>query len=146
MAYQTKAQKLLKSPYRFTHKIKLTESKRVDYDNGMSGSIQVETMSRPAALYSTDMTRIASVEIFNAKYDVIFAVRKVANDVFDRFDFDTTKVFHIDDDKVTKYTIKNIQRATTPNGYHIITLTTNADGVASTTTSSSGSSSYSGYY
>ena len=127
MAYQSKAQRLLKSSYRFTHKIKLTESKRIDYDNGMTGTVQVETWSRPAALYSTDMTRIASVEIFNAKYDVIFAVRKIANDPFDDFGFDVTKILHIDNDKATKYWVKNIQRATEPNGYHIVTLTTNAD-------------------
>lgn len=137
MAYQTKAQKLLKSPFRFTHKIKLTESKRVDYDNGMSGSIQVETWSRPAALYQTNVTAVSSVEIFNAKYDIQFAVRKIANDPFSDFGFDTSKVLHVDDDSKTKYTIKNIQRATTPNGFHVITLTTNAD--SSTTTSSSGS-------
>jgi len=139
MVYQSKSAKLLKSPYRFTHKIKLTESKRIDYDNGMTGTIQVESWSRPAALYSTDMTRVASVEIFNAKYDVMFAVRKINDDPFDQLNFDTTKVFHIDDDKDTKYMIKNIQRATTNNGYHIITLTTNAD---SSTTSSSGSGGY----
>ena len=127
MAYQTKAQKLLKSPYRFTHKIKATESKRVDYPNGMSGTEQVETWNRPAAVYSTNMTRIASIEIYNAKYDTQFAVRKIANDPFDDFNFDTSKVFHVDDDKDTKYWIKNIQRATEPNGYHILTLTTNAD-------------------
>lgn len=142
MAYQTKAQKLLKSPFRFTHKIKLTESKRVDYDNGMSGSIQVETWSRPAALYQTDMTRVASVEIYNAKYDIQFAVRKIADDPFDRFDFDTSKVLHVDDDSKTKYTIKNIQRATMPNGYHIITLTTNADSSGSSSSSSSSSGGY----
>lgn len=142
--YQSKSAKLLKSPYRFTHRIKATESKRVDYPNGMSGSIQVETWNRPAALYSTNMTSVASIEIYNAKYDIIFAVRKINDDPLDQLNFDTTKVFHIDDDD-TKYTIKNIQRATEPNGYHVITLTTNADGA--TTTSSSGSSSYgSGYY
>lgn len=124
--YQSKASKLLKSPYRFTHKIKATESKRVEYDNGMSGTVQVESWSRPAAVYSTDMTRIASIEIYNAKYDIIFAVRKIANDPFDDFGFDTTKILHIDDSK-TKYWIKNLQRATEPNGYHVITLTTNAD-------------------
>ena len=123
MAYQSKAQKLLKSPYRFTHRIKATESKRVDYPNGMSGSIQVETWNRPAALYSTDMTRIASIEIYNVKYDIIFAVRKINDDPLDQLNFDTSKVFHIDDDKDTKYTIKNIQRATEPHGYHILTLT-----------------------
>lgn len=126
MAYQSKSAKLLKSPYRFTHKIKLTESKRVEYDNGMSGTVQVETMSRPAALYSTNMTRIASIEIYNAKYDIQFAVRKTANDPFDDFGFDTTKVMHINNDKDTKYWVKNIQRATEPNGYHIITLTSHA--------------------
>jgi len=136
--YQSKSAKLLKSPYRFTHKIKLTESKRIEYDNGMSGTVQVETWSRPAAVYSTDMTRIASIEIFNAKYDVIFAVRKIYDDPFDDFNFDTTKVMHIDNDKDTKYWIKNIQRATEPNGYHVLTLTTNAD----STTSSSGSGGY----
>ena len=139
MAYQSKATKLLKSPYRFTHKIKLTESKRIDYDNGMTGTVQVETWSRPAAVYSTDMTRIASIEIYNAKYDIQFAVRKIANDPFDDFNFDTTKVLHVDNDSETKYWIKNIQRATTNNGYHIITLTTNAD-------SSSSSSGSGGYY
>jgi len=139
MAYQSKATKLLKSPYRFTHKIKLTESKRIDYDNGMTGTVQVETWSRPAAVYSTDMTRIASVEIFNAKYDIQFAVRKINDDPFDDFNFDTSKVLHVDNDSDTKYWIKNLQRATMPNGYHIITLTTNAD---STTSSSSGSGGY----
>lgn len=139
MAYQSKAQKLLKSPYRFIHKIKLTESKRIDYDNGMSGSIQVETWSRPAALYATNMAEIASIEIYNAKYDIQFAVRKINDDPLDDFNFDTTKILHVDDSK-TNYTIKNIQRATEPNGYHVITLTTNADGA--TTTSSSGSGSY----
>lgn len=138
MAYQSKSAKLLRSPYRFTHKIKLTESKRIDYDNGMSGSIQVETWSRNAALYQTNMTSVASIEIYNAKYDIQFAVRKIANDPFDDFNFDTSKVLHVDDDKDTKYTIKNIQRATEPNGYHVLTLTTNAD----STTSSSGSGSY----
>lgn len=121
--YQSKSAKLLNSPYRFTHRIKATESKRVDYPNGMSGSIQVETWNRPAALYSTNMTSVASIEIYNAKYDIQFAVRKIANDPLDQLNFDTTKVFHIDDDKDTKYTIKNIQRATEPNGYHILTLT-----------------------
>lgn len=127
MAYQSKASKLLRSPYRFTHKIKLTESKRIDYDNGMTGTEQVEVWSRWAALYSTNMTSVASIEIYNAKYDIIFAVRKIANDPFDDFNFDTTKILHIDDSD-TRYWIKNIQRATMPNGYHIITLTTNADG------------------
>ena len=140
MAYQSKSAQLLHSPYRFTHKIKLTESKRIDYDNGMSGSIQVETWSRPAALYQTNMTSVASIEIYNAKYDIQFAVRKIANDDFDDFGFDTTKILHIDDSK-TKYTIKNIQRATMPNGYHIITLTTNADSSSSSSSSGSG-----GYY
>lgn len=141
--YQSKSAKLLNSPYRFTHRIKATESKRVDYPNGMSGSIQVETWNRPAALYRTNMTSVASIEIYNAKYDIQFAVRKIANDPLDQLNFDTTKVFHIDDDKDTKYTIKNIQRATMPNGYHVLTLTTNTD--SSTTTSSSSSSSYGSY-
>lgn len=134
--YQSKSAKLLHSPYRFTHRIKATESKRVDYPNGMSGSEQVETWNRPAALYSTNMTRISSIEIYNAKYDIMFAVRKINDDPLDQLNFDTSKVFHIDDDKVTKYWVKNIQRATMPNGYHVLTLTTNSD---STTTSSSGS-------
>lgn len=141
--YQSKSVKLLNSPYRFTHKIKATESKRVDYPNGMSGTEEVETWSRPAAVYSTNMTSVSSIEIYNAKYDIQFAVRKIANDPFDDFNFDTSKVLHVDDDKKTKYTIKNIQRAVMPNGYHILTLTTNAD--SSTTTSSSGSSSYGSY-
>lgn len=140
MAYQSKASKLLKSPYRFTHKIKLTESKRIDYDNGMTGTVQVETWSRPAALYQTDMTRINSIEIYNAKYDIQFAVRKINDDPFNDFGFDTTKVMHIDNDKDTKYWIKNIQRATEPNGYHVLTLTTNAD--STTSNSSSGSYGY----
>lgn len=144
MAYQSKSAKLLNSPYRFTHRIKATESKRVDYPNGMTGSVQVETWNRPAALYSTNMTRVASIEIYNAKYDIQFAVRKIANDPLDQLNFDTTKVFHIDDDKDTKYTIKNIQRATEPNGYHIVTLTTNAD--SSSSSSSSSSSGSGGYY
>ena len=137
--YQSKSAKLLNSPYRFTHKITATESKRVDYDNGMSGTVQVETWSRPAAVYSTNMTRIASIEIYNAKYDTQFAVRKIANDPFDKFNFDTSIILHVDDDKDTKYTIKNIQRATEPFGYHILTLTANAD---SSTTSNSSSGSY----
>lgn len=141
--YQSKAVKLIKSPYRFTHKIKATESKRVDYPNGMSGTEQVETYSRPAAVYSTNMTSVASIEIYNAKYDVIFAVRKIFDDPFDDFGFDTSQVFHIDDDSKTKYTIKNIQRATEPDGYHILTLTTNSDGSTSTTSHSSSGSSYS---
>lgn len=127
MAYQSKSAKLLRSPYRFTHKIKLTESKRIDYDNGMTGTIQVEVWSRPAAVYATNMTSVASIEIYNAKYDIQFAVRKIANDPFDDFGFDTSKVMHINNDSETKYWIKNIQRATEPNGYHVITLTTNAD-------------------
>lgn len=142
MAYQSKSAKLLNSPYRFTHRIKATESKRVDYPNGMSGSIQVETWNRPCALYATNMTRVASIEIYNAKYDIMFAVRKINDDPLDQLNFDTTKVFHIDDDKDTKYTIKNIQRATEPNGYHIVTLTTNADSSSSSSSSSSGSGGY----
>jgi len=126
MAYQSKAEKLRRSSYRFTHKITATESKRVDYPNGMSGTEQVETWSRPAALYSTNMTSVTSIEIYNAKYDTQFAVRKIANDPLDQLNFDTSKVFHVDDSE-TKYTIKNIQRATEPNGYHILTLTTNAN-------------------
>lgn len=127
MAYQSKSAKLLNSPYRFTHKIKATESKRIDYDNGMTGTVQVETWSRPAAVYSTNMTSVASIEIYNAKYDIQFAVRKISADPFDKLNFDTSIILHIDDDKDTKYWIKNIQRATEPNGYHILTLTTNAD-------------------
>lgn len=125
--YQSKSAKLLKSPYRFTHKIKATESKRVDYPNGMSGTEQVESWSRQASIFSTNMTSVASIEIYNAKYDFQFAVRKIANDPFDDLNFDTSKVFHVDNDSKTKYTIKNIQRATEPNGYHIVTLTTNVD-------------------
>jgi len=123
MAYQSKASKLTRSPYRFTHKIVATESKRIDYDNGMTGTVQVETWSRAAALYSTNMTTVASIEIYNAKYDTQFAVRKIYDDPFDDLLFDTSVVLHVDDDKNTKYTIKNIQRATEPNGYHILTLT-----------------------
>lgn len=140
MAYQSKSAKLLHSPYRFTHKITATESKRVDYPNGMSGTEQVETWSRPASVYSTNMTSVASIEIYNAKYDIQFAVRKIANDPFDDFNFDTSKVLHVNDDKKTRYTIKNIQRATEPNGYHVLTLTTNAD--STTSNSSSGSYGY----
>lgn len=145
MAYQSKAEKLRRSSYRYTHKITATESKRVDYPNGMSGTEQVESWSRQAALYSTNMTSVASIEIYNAKYDTQFAVRKIANDPLDQLNFDTTKVFHIDDDKDTKYMIKNIQRATMPNGYHIVTLTTNADSSGSSSSSSSSSGS-GGYY
>lgn len=141
MAYQSKSAKLLNSPYRFTHKIVATESKRIDYDNGMTGTIQVESWSRNAALYQTNMTSVASIEIYNAKYDIQFAVRKIANDPFDDFNFDTSKVLHIDNDKNTKYTIKNLQRATMPNGYHVLTLTTNADSSSSSSSSGSG-----GYY
>lgn len=141
MAYQSKSAKLLNSPYRFTHKIKATESKRIDYPNGMTGTVQVETWSRPAAVYSTNMTRIASIEIFNAKYDVMFAIRKISNDPFDKLNFDTSIVLHVDSDDKTKYTIKNIQRATEPNGYHVLTLTTNADS-SSSSSSSSGSYGY----
>lgn len=130
MAYQSKSAKLLNSPYRFTHKIKATESKRIDYDNGMTGTVQVETWSRPAAVYSTNMTSVASIEIYNAKYDTQFAVRKISNDPFDKLNFDTSVVLHVDDDKDTKYTIKNIQKATEPNGYHIITMTTHAGNMA----------------
>lgn len=140
MAYQSKSAKLIRSPYRFTHKIVATESKRIDYDNGMTGTIQVESWSRPAALYATNMDRIASIEIFNTKYDIQFAVRKTYDDPFDNFNFDTSKVMHIDNDKDTKYWIKNIQRATMPNGYHVLTLTTNAD--STTSNSSSGSYGY----
>lgn len=136
--YKSKSAKLLNSPYRFTHKIIATESKRVDYPNGMSGTEQVETWSRPAAVYSTNMTSVASIEIYNAKYDFQFAVRKITNDPFDKFNFDTSVVLHVDDDKDTKYTIKDIQRAIEPNGYHVLTLTTNAD----STTSSSSSGGY----
>lgn len=142
MAYQSKSAKLLHSPYRFTHRIKATESKRVDYPNGMTGTEEVETWNRPAALYSTNMTSVASVEIYNAKFDTQFAIRKIADDPLDQLNFDTSKVFHIDDDK-TKYTVKNIQRAVTPNGYHVITLTTNADSISSSSSSSdSGSYGY----
>lgn len=139
--YQSKSAKLLKSPYRFTHRITATESKRIDYDNGMTGTVQVETWSRPAALYATNMTSVASIEIYNAKYDIQFAVRKIANDPFDKFDFDTSVVLHVDSDTKTKYTVKNIQRSVMPNGYHILTLTTNADS-SSSSSSSSGSGGY----
>ncbi|WP_242027558.1 hypothetical protein [Leuconostoc pseudomesenteroides] len=125
--YQSKSAKLLNSPYRFTHKIIATKSQRIDYPNGMSGTVQVDDWSRPSAVYSTNMTSVASIEIYNAKYDTQFAVRKIANDPLDQLNFDTSKVFHVDDDSETKYTIKNIQRATEPYGYHILTLTTNAD-------------------
>lgn len=141
MAYLSKAEKLRHSSYRFTHKITATESKRVDYPNGMTGTEQVETWSRPSALYSTNMTRIASIEIYNAKYDIQFAVRKIANDPFDDFNFNTAIVLHVDSDDKTKYTVKNIQRSVMPNGYHILTLTTNADS-SSSSSSSSGSGGY----
>jgi len=126
MAYQSKSTKLLNSPYRFTHKITATESKRVDYPNGMSGTEQVETWSRPAAVYATNMTSVAGIEGYDATYMYQFAVRKIANDPFDDFNFDTSKVLHVDDDSKTKYTIANIQRATEPNSYHILTLKTNS--------------------
>ena len=124
MAYQSKSAKLLNSPYRFTHKITAIESKRVDYPNGMSGTVQVETWSRPAAVYLTNMTSTAGIEGYDAKYDFQLAVRKTTNDSFESFNFDTSIVLHVDDDKNTKY---NIQRATEPNDYHILTLTNHTD-------------------
>lgn len=140
--YQSKSAKLLKSPYRFTHKITATESKTVEYDNGSTGTEQVETWSRPAAVYSTNMTSVAGLEGYDASYMFQFAVRKIANDPFDKFNFDASIILHVDDDKDTKYTIKNVQRATEPNGYHILTLSTHAD---SSTTGDSGSSGGYGY-
>lgn len=71
-----------------------------------------------------------------------FAVRKIFDDPFDKFNFDASIVLHIDDDKETKYTIRNVVRATEPNGYHILTLSTHAD---SSTTGNSGSSGGYGY-
>lgn len=124
--YQSKSVKLTRSPYRFTHKIKATESKRIDYDNGMTGTVQVETWSRPAAVYATNMTSVSGIEGYDATYMYQFAVRKIANDPFDDFNFDTSKVLHVDDDSSTKYTIANIQRATEPNSYHILTLKKNS--------------------
>lgn len=126
MAYQSKSTKLLNSPYRFTHKITATESKRVDYPNGMSGTEQVETWSRPAAVYATNMTSVAGIEGYDATYMYQFAVRKIANDPFDSLSFDTSIILHVDSDQETKYTIANIQRATEPNCYHILTLKTNS--------------------
>ena len=137
--YQSKSAKLLKSPYRFTHKITATESKTVEYPNGSTGTEQVETWSRPAAVYSTNMTSVAGIEGYDASYMFQFAVRKIANDPFSKFNFDASIVLHVDDDSETKYTIKNIQRATEPNGYHIVTLSTHAD---SSTTGDSGSGGY----
>lgn len=126
MAYQTKAQKLLKSPYRFTHKITATESQLVDLPNGMTIDEQVETWSRPAAVYATNMTSVAGIEGYDATYMYQFAVRKIANDPFDSLSFDTSIILHVDSDQETKYTIANIQRATEPNGYHILTIKANS--------------------
>lgn len=122
--YKTKASKLAKSSYRYTHKISATETQLVDLPNGMTDEVPVEIWSRHAALYETSVSSTIGVEGYSAKSDFQFAVRSIQNDPFSRFDFNNAMTIHVDNDKKTEYHIKNIARDT-GIGYHVITLTKN---------------------
>lgn len=125
MAYQSKSEKLRRTSYRFNHKMFATVSKEIE--NPYTGIIvTTETNGEPrwCALYQTSMRSTVGLDSYNATYDIQVAVRKTANDEFDNLKQDPLKVWHLDDDMDSKYYIKNIQRATEPNGYHVITLTT----------------------
>lgn len=122
--YKTRASKLAKSSYRYTHKISATETQLVDLPNGMTDEVAVEIWSRHAALYETSVSSTIGVEGYSAKSDFQFAVRSIQNDPFSRFDFNNAMTIHVDDDKKTEYHIKNIARDT-GIGYHVITLTKN---------------------
>lgn len=122
--YKTKASKLAKSSYRYTHKISATETRYVDLPNGDTAAMPVEIWSRHAALYDTSVSSTIGVEGYSAKSDFQFAVRSIQNDPFSKFDFNTAMTVHVDNDNKTQYHIKNIARDT-GLGYHVITLTKN---------------------
>lgn len=124
--YQTRASKLAKESYRYTHLLSKTTSKLVKLPNGTKITQQVTEWSRHCALYSTSLKSTNGIDGYNAKLDFQVAVKRVANDPFMKFDFDTSAVIFLDNDTTTKYYIKNLERATEPFGYHVITLTTTA--------------------
>lgn len=127
MAYQSKSEKLRRSSYRFTHKLYATVSEiKENPFTGIEYTVVTRSEPRYCALYNTTMTSTVGVLGYDANYDFQVAVRKIANDPFDSFKLDTSAYYQFDEDTTTKYRIKNIQRATEPNGYHIITLTTHA--------------------
>lgn len=131
MAYQSKAEKLRRSSYRFTHKLYSTTS--VTKENPYTGiEYTISTRSEPrwCALYNTSLSSTTGVLGYDAHYDFQVAVRKIANDPFDEFTLDSISAYQFDDDEKTKYFIKDIKRATEPNGYHIITMTTHAGNMA----------------
>ncbi|MDI6574122.1 hypothetical protein [Leuconostoc lactis] len=125
MAYQSKAEELKRSSYRFTHRLYTTvsEIKENPYTGVEYTVVTRSENPRPAALYNTTMTSTVGIAGYDANYDYQFAVRKIANDPLDSFNLDTSIYYQIDDDTKTKYKLKNIQRATEPNGYHVLTLT-----------------------
>jgi len=122
--YQTRASKLAKSSYRYTHKISATETQYVDLPNGSTVEKPVEIWSRSAALYGTSLKSTQTIEGYSGKTDVQFAVHSIQNDPFSKFDFDTSMIIQVDGNKNVKYYVKNIARDT-GIGYHVITLTTN---------------------
>ncbi|MDC2815436.1 hypothetical protein PO181_00255 [Leuconostoc suionicum] len=124
--YQTRASKLAKSSYRYVHKISATETELVDLPNGMTIEKPVTAWSRHCALYGTSLKSTQTIEGYNAKLDFQVAVKRIQNDPFMSFTFDTSAIIFLDNDTKTNYYIKNLERATDPFGYHVITLTTTA--------------------
>lgn len=126
MVYQSKSEKLRRSSYRFTHRLYTTTIEYKEMPNGLTVAVPIRSEPRWCALYQTSMTSTAGIAGYNASYDFQVAVRKIANDPFDSFTLNTATIWQFDDDTKTKYTIKNISRATEPNGYHVLTLTSHA--------------------
>lgn len=125
MVYQSKKEQLRKSTYRFNHKLFDTVSKEIENPyTGIVVTTEENGEPRWCAFYETSQRSTIGLDNYSATYDLQVAVRKTADDNFDNLKQDPLKVWHIDDDMDSKYYIKNIQRATEPNGYHIITLTT----------------------
>ncbi|MGL5900330.1 MAG: hypothetical protein ACRCZW_11840 [Lactobacillaceae bacterium] len=124
--YQTKASKLAKTPFKYTHLISKTTTKLVRLPNGSRVEQSVTEWSRHCALYGTSLKSTNGINGYDAKLDFQVAVKRIANDPFMSFTFDTSAIIFLDNDTTTNYYIKNLARATDPFGYHIITLTTTA--------------------
>lgn len=144
MAYKSRKEKFRTQSNLYTHKISYTVSETVDLPNGMTVEEPKIVWWRWAALYESSMTSTTKVTGYDSTVDSQWCVHRVSNDPFMSMTFDTSAIIRLDNDDKTEYHIKNIDRATTNNGVHIITLTTKLNQTPDTSNNSGNSGG--GYY
>jgi len=76
-----------KDRHAFKWRVNFNTTKRVDYDNGMSGTVPVVAFSRWAAIHKASATYISSLEGFDRRTDIVIAINAIFKDPI-QFDMD----------------------------------------------------------